>query len=451
MAIEYITNTKKTDEQILVSTNMCHPASAHTQFLKRREEQNTRGNVLARHLIQSFLPGEITPEMAHQIGLEICEKILKGEYEFILSTHSDKGHIHNHIIFNNVNMATGKCYQSNKRSYHQIRYQSDKLCKEYNLSVVDEYYERFKKKYKTSGKSWYENEQAKNGSSWKSRLQFDIDRMIKQSKDWDTFLKKIEDLGYEIKHGKYIAFKHSDKERFTRAKTIGEDYTEERLKERISENTSRKSFAIKKRVGNIIDIANNPKIQQSKGYAFWATKHNLQVASDTVLSMHEKGFQSLAQLDSFIKKSTDKRQNLQEKIKKLEEKIETLSLSMEQVHTVNKYCQIYQEYKKNPGDKNFAREHKSEILLYENALEALKKAYSKMPNSKQIFEELEKMNKKEEYPYARELGVAALANAISGKSGIEITVGLKYTEKYLHKEGYSVNGWSPTSLSVRRY
>ena len=110
--------------------------------------------------------------------------------------------------------------------------------------------------------------------------------------------------------------------------------------------------------------------------------------------MREKGFQSLAQLDNYIKKSADKRQNLQEKIKKLEEKIETLFLSMEQVHTVNKYRQIYQEYKKNPGDKDFVREHKSEILLYENALEALKKSYSKMPNSKLIFEELEKLNKK---------------------------------------------------------
>ena len=361
---------------------------------KRREEQIIRGNILARHLIQSFLPGETTPEIAHQIGLELCKNTLKGEYEFILSTHIDKGHIHNHIIFNNVNMATGKCYQSNKRSYHQIRYQSDKLCKEHSLSVIDEYYERFKKKYKTNGKSWYENEQSQKGNSWKSRLQFDIDRMIKQSKDWDTFLEKIADLGYEIKHGKHIAFKHSDKERFTRAKTIGEDYTEERLKERISENTSRKSITVKKCVGNIIDIANNPKIQQCKGYEYWATKHNLQVASNTVLSMHEKGFQSLAQLDSFIKKSADKRQILQEKIKKLEEKIEALSLSMEQVHIVNKYRQIYQEYKNNPGDKDFVREHKSEILLYENASEPLKKSYSKMPKSKQLFEKLEDLSQK---------------------------------------------------------
>ena len=394
LAIEYITDNKKTDEQILVSTNKCYPASAHTQFLKRREEQNTRGNVLARHLIQSFLPGETTPEIAHQIGLELCKNILKGEYEFILSTHIDKGHIHNHIIFNNVNMATGKCYQSNKRSYHQIRYQSDKLCKEHNLSVIDEYYERFKKKYKTNGKSWYENEQSQKGNSWKSRLQFDIDRMIKQSKDWVEFIQKMTELSYEIKYGKHIAFKQKGKERFTRSRTIGADYTEDRINERILESNIKKTFPVKKRIGSIIDIANNPKIQQSKGYEYWATKHNLQVASDTVLSMREKGFQSLAQLDNYIKKSADKRQSLQEKIKKLEEKIETLSLSMEQVHTVNKYRQIYQEYKKNPGDKDFFREHKAEILLYENALDSLKKSYSKMPNSKQLFEKLEDLSQK---------------------------------------------------------
>lgn len=97
-----------------------------------------------------------------------------------------------------------------------------------SLSVIDEFYESYKKKYKTNGKSWYENEQAKRGSSWKSRLQFDIDRMINQSKYWDEFLKKMDELDYEIKHGKHIAFKPKDKARFTRAKTIGEDYTEER-------------------------------------------------------------------------------------------------------------------------------------------------------------------------------------------------------------------------------
>ena len=142
-AISYIVNGEKTDEQILVSTHNC----PYSIFEKKK-----RCGILARHLIQSFLTGEATPEMAHRIGMELCEKILKDEYEFVLSTHRDKGHIHNHIIFNNVNMVTGKCYQSNKRSYHQIRYQSDKLCRENNLSVIDEFYESYKKKYKTNGR-----------------------------------------------------------------------------------------------------------------------------------------------------------------------------------------------------------------------------------------------------------------------------------------------------------
>lgn len=151
LAIDYITNNEKTDQEILISTHKYHVTTAHTQFLKRREQ--VHGTVLARHLIQYFLPGEISPELAHEIELELCKRILKDEYEFVISTHIDKGHIHNHIIFNNVNIVTGKCYQSNKKTYHQIRYQSDLICKEKGLSIMDEYYETFKKKYKTKVKS----------------------------------------------------------------------------------------------------------------------------------------------------------------------------------------------------------------------------------------------------------------------------------------------------------
>lgn len=394
LAIDYITNEAKTDEKILVTTNNCFPATAHTQFLKTREDNNVKGTVLARHLIQSFLPNETTPEQAHQIGLDLCNKILKNEYEFVLTTHIDKGHIHNHIIFNNVNMVTGKCYQSNKKSYHKIRYQSDKLCKENNLIVIDEHYETYKKKYKTNGKSWYENEQFKKGSSWKSKLQFDIDRTIKQSKDWDDFLDKMTILGYEIKHGKHIAFKHKDKERFIRSKIIGIDYTEDKLKERIKENANNRTYTIKKRIGNIIDIDNNEKVKSSKGYEYWATKHNLQVASNVVILMREKGIKTLSELDNFIQSSADKRQELQDKIKILDQDISNLSITMEQVHTVKMYRQIYLEYKKDTSDKAFYEEHKSEISQYQNALSELKKTYSKLPDTKEILEQLDLLHKK---------------------------------------------------------
>jgi len=394
LAISYIVNGEKTDEQILVSTHKCHQETAHTQFLRTRENAGTKGTVLARHLIQSFLPGEVNPETAHQIGLELCRKILKDEYEFILSTHIDKGHIHNHIVFNNVNMITGKCYQSNKRSYHQIRYQSDKLCKENNLSVVDEFYESYKKKYKTNGKSWYENEQAKRGTSWKSRLRFDIDRMIKQSKNWEEFLQKMAELGYEIKYGKHIAFKHKNKERFTRAKTIGEDYSEERLKERIAEREQIKTPAVKKRIGNVIDMNANAKVKKSKGYEYWATKHNLNTMAESVIYIREHGIKSVKQLDEFIRKSADERQHLQDKIKEIDKEMQVLSATMEQVHIVKKYRAYYKEYKANPSDKVFSNEYKSQIALYENALSELKKSYPKLPNSKDILDRLDKLQEK---------------------------------------------------------
>ena len=394
LAISYIVNGEKTDEQILVSTHKCHQETAHTQFLRTRNDAGTNGTVLARHLIQSFLPGEASPEMAHQIGLELCKKILKDEYEYVLSTHIDKGHIHNHIIFNNVNMVTGKCYQSNKKSYHQIRYQSDKLCKENNLSVIDEFYENYKKKYKTNGKSWYENEQAKRGTSWKSKLQFDIDCLIKQSKDWEEFLKKMAELGYEIKHGKNIAFKPKDKTRFTRAKTIGEDYTEERLKERITENQSIITPSVKKRIGNVINMNPNAKVKESKGYEYWATKHNLNTMAESVIFLREQGIKSVKQLDEYIQKAAYERQDLQDKIKTIDKEMQEFSATMEQVHTVKKYRQYCKEYKANPSDKAFFEEYKAQITLYENALSELKKSYSKLPNSKDILDKLDKLQEK---------------------------------------------------------
>ena len=394
LAISYIVNGDKTDEQLLVSTHKCHESSAHTQFLRTREEVGTKGTVLARHLIQSFLPGETSPEMAHQIGLELCKNILKDKYEYVLSTHIDKGHIHNHIIFNNVNMVMGKCYQSNKKSYHQIWYQSDNLCKENNLSVIDEFYESYKRKCKTNSKSWYENEQSKKGTSWKSRLQFDIDCLIKQSKNWYEFLKKMAELGYEIKYGKHIAFKPKYKARFTRAKTIREDYTEERLKERITEREFIKTPTVKKRIGNVIDMNTNVKVKESKGYEYWATKHNLNIMAESVIFLREQGIKSVKQLDEYIQKTVDERQGLQDKIKSLDKDMQLLSDTMEQVHAVKKYRSYYKEYKSNHSDKAFFEEYKAEITRYETALATLKKSYSKLPNSKDILDKLDTLQEK---------------------------------------------------------
>lgn len=394
LAIDYITKGEKTNNEILISSFKCNPITAHTSFLRTREDNQTRGNVLARHLIQSFLPGETDAETAHEIGKKLCKLHLKNEYEYVLATHVDRGHIHNHIIFNNVNKVTGKCYQSNKRSYHKIRDMSDELCRENKLSVIDPYYESYKRKYKTKGKSWYEFQQTKLGTSWKSKLQFDIDRMLKQAQNWEDFLRRMSELGYKIKHGKHIAFRHKDKQRFTRAKTIGDDYTEERLKERLQGSVQNHRPAIKQRVGKVIDIRNNEKIKSSKGYEFWANKHNLKTMADSVIAIRQLGINSKQELEEHIQKIADERQGLLDEIKDIESNMEKLSETMEQVETIREYREHYKYHKANPNDESFAREYSAELKLYTVASKAIIETYDSVPKSKDILKELDQLQEK---------------------------------------------------------
>ena len=297
-------------------------------------------------------------------------------------------------LLNNVNYKTGKCYQSNKKSYHKIRYQSDELCKANKLSVIDKYYEAYKRKYKTAGKSWYEYDQNKKGNSWKSKLQFDIDRMINKSNSWEEFLENMKSLDYEIKFGKHIAFRHKDKQRFTRAKTIGEDYAEEKIKERIDLATKNKANPTKKRVENVIDISTNEKAQSSKGYEVWARKHNIKTMAYSIIKLREQGINSITQLDDLIKKSADDRQDLLDKIKKIETEMKSLSQDMENINTINKYREIYKYHKKNPNDKQFSEEYYSELSVYKIAAKEILENYKKLPNTKEVLTKLDKLQEK---------------------------------------------------------
>lgn len=400
LAIDYITSDDKTDDQILISSEGCSPTTAHLQFINTREVNDTRGTVLARHLIQSFVPGEVSPGKAHEIGLALAKEVLNGEYEYVLSTHVDRNHIHNHIIFNNVNWKTGKCYQSNKRSYHRIRYESDKLCKENNLVVIDEYYEKYKKKYKTKGKSYKEYQERKNGTSWKGRLQFDIDRAIKKAIDWDDFLNLMKQYGYEIKNGKHISFKKIDgQQRFTRAMRIGENYTEERLKERILEEVGMKSKRTKapfKPLDNVIDISANDKIKSSPGYKYWATKHNLSTMADTINQVRSEGFKTQEQLEKALYEKAIEVQNLLTENKEIEKLIEVKKKIMENRYIIEQYKEIYKYAKVHPEDNAFINEYSPQLILYKKVVTESFLDSDVLPTTKQIYEDLEKLHAKKE-------------------------------------------------------
>lgn len=134
-AVEYIIEPHKTEEQKYVDGFRCNPFIATNEFDKTKDDMQYSGKVLGYHLIQSFFPGETTPEMAHEIGKKLCEELLKGQYEYVISTHVDKEHIHNHIIINSVNAETGKSFSTeldrkSNPAWKQIRTISDRLCKE---------------------------------------------------------------------------------------------------------------------------------------------------------------------------------------------------------------------------------------------------------------------------------------------------------------------------------
>ena len=298
-AIAYIIDPKKTDDELLVSSFGCAASdTAAKEFEWTRNLAAQRGmqipKVIARHLIQSFDIGEVSPEKAHEIGKQFADEWLKGKYEYVIATHIDKGHCHNHIIFNAVNFVDYHSYRSNKRTYRELRQLSDEICKEHGLSVIPP--------SQNKGMDYKEYNEAKRGTSWKQKLRQTIDRLVITAKDWDEFLKLMQEAGYEIKPGKYISFRAEGQERFTRAKTIGENYTEERLKERIAGRNPRKQRMQTERKGIslIIDIQNSIKAQESKGYAHWAKIHNLQEAARTINYLTENGLLRYADLEAKV-------------------------------------------------------------------------------------------------------------------------------------------------------
>ena len=319
---------------------------------------------MAHHLIQSFVPEEVSFEEAHQVGIELCDKILEGRYEYVLATHIDKDHIHNHIIFNSIDVDEGKVYHSYYGSYMNIRNQSDRLCREHNLSVIDQETQKEINEIKRRKfVSWHDWNEDKKGSSYKSRLQFDIDRSIKLSVNWQDFLDRMKSFGYEIKLGKHIAFRKEGQQRFTRAKTIGVNYTEERIKERILNKD--------KELGNIINLTNNNKAKSSKGYERWATKHNLKTAASTLVEIRNKGFNSMEELERGISRiSTEKNE--------LKREFDKLSWEQKRIKEVVKHIQIciskrehYEGYRKNPNDKIYMMMNRKDVEAYQKSYEEI--------------------------------------------------------------------------------
>ena len=394
-AIDYICNPAKTDGSLWVSSYGCSAQTADIEFAWTRRHAIDKGANLGRHLIQAFEPGEVSAEEAHEIGMQLAKEVLGGKYEFVLSTHIDKGHIHNHLIFNTVSFADHKHYHSNKRSYHEIRRASDRLCKEHGLSVVVPGQDK--------GKSYIEHTATQTGTSYKAKLKAAVDRLIPASTDFEDLIRRLQQEGYEIKRGKYVSCRASDQERFTRLKTLGVDYTEEAITARIAGH-SRPSRQPKQRDGRIsllIDIQNNIKAQQSAGFAHWAKLNNLKQAARTMNFLTEHGIDSMEELESRVASVTGRRDTALASIKDTERRMAELSLVMKYAGTYRQLRPLYDRYRQSRDKEKFLRGHESEIILFEAAARDLKKLGAvPLPSTESMKAELADLAARKETLYA---------------------------------------------------
>ncbi len=319
-ASKYFQDPLKTENGDLVSAFMCNENDVQKSFEKvLNNERATHRKVIARHIIQSFKPGEVETDVAHKIGLKLAEEHLQGRYQYVVATHVDKRHIHNHILFNNVSFIDFKSYNSNKKSYHKIREISDNLCLEHGLDVIEnnEKNKQFEDPHQSKGK--YIN-------TFRYQIRNDIDYALKKAIHLDEF-KEIMAEKYEIKEGKHLAFKHktNGQERFIRCRSLGYRYQETMLQLRIDTEFLDMKDVEKKPVPEsyikrVIDLTRNNKFHENPGLHYWGINHNNLAISQTIYRLHQLGIGSFKQLENFISQSTLSLENDKKELVKLEKK-----------------------------------------------------------------------------------------------------------------------------------
>ena len=368
-AIAYILNPEKTDEKLLVSSYGCASETAAREFEWTRKIAEQKGmnpvRIIARHVIQSFEIGEVTPELAHEIGKQFADEILEGKYEYVLTTHIDKDHVHNHLIFNAVDFVNYHAYKSYKRIYYDMREVSDRLCKENGLSVIPP--------SQNKGMGYKEYTEAKRGTSWKQKLKQTIDRLVITAKDYDDFLRLMQEAGYEIKTGKYISFRAEGQERFTRSKTIGENYTEERIKERIAGRTPRRNRrqTVPKGISLIGDIQERIRLIDSKGYEYKAKLTILKEAARTLNYLTENNLLQYADLEKKVEDVHSSYDRTGKELKVVEARLREVQPLIKNISNYQRIKPVYDAFQKAKDKPSFKAKHEAELVIFEAARSTL--------------------------------------------------------------------------------
>ncbi len=370
---DYAKNPDKTNEGELLSAYACEPRTVQGEFMlsKKRYEEITgrtqKNNVIAYQIRQSFKPNEVTAELANKIGYELGMRFTKGNHAFIVATHIDKAHIHNHIIFNSTSLDATKKFRDFLGSGKALAKVSDIICLENGLSIIEN-----PKKSKAHYGKWLGDKKPLNHSD---RLRDTIDNVLsKKPQSFDDFLRLMKEAGYEIKQGKHISFKNSEQKKFIRLRSLGDKYSEEYIKNMISDITVETPKNITRSIDLLIDI--DAKLSEGKngGYAYWSKIENAKRKAKTINYLREHNLNSYEELEIKTDERIAKFNELSDNIKIAEKRLDEIKMLKVHIFNYRKTRDIYTNYKRAGYSKKFYAEYEKEILLHK----ASKKAFDEL-------------------------------------------------------------------------
>lgn len=383
---DYAMNGEKTEDGKYISSYQCNPELVDLEFAQAKKEylhktwRQPKGDVIAYQIRQSFKPGEITPEEANQVGYETGMRFTKGKHAFIVATHVDRAHIHNHIIFNSTNLDCDRKFRDFWFSGIALQRLSDIICLEHGLSVIQ--------KVKPSERQ--KRTKYPDRVSMRDIIREDILKCLDQKPtDFEEMLKFLQTEGYKIKRGKHIAICGKEQKRFIRFRSLGEDFTEDNLikviagekkpperNEKFPAKTELKPE--KRKFDLVVDIQEKMAQGKNGGYVRWAKKYNVKQFAESILFLQQHDIHDKQTLDTLVAESSARYHDLMKTIKDAEEKMETNKAIKMHIINYSKTRETYIAYRKSGYSKKFLEAHRDEITLHR----AAKEAFSKLPEGK---------------------------------------------------------------------
>ena len=439
---DYDQKAEKTNDGELVSFYMCSPETAAEEFEISKQlyhqitgrKQSPEHDIIMYRIIQSFKPGEISPEDANRLGYELAMKFTRGQHQFVVSTHVDKAHIHTHIEFNSTNLNCDAKFQNVKNSAFILRRLNDELCRAHGISVIEN--------PKPSAKKQKEIAAVKYGTSHKEQLRQTIDRVLPDCQGYDDFLAKMRAEGYEIREGKKLSFRAPGWDRFTRSDKLGADYTKEALRERSTNRGGRSSAARKavphagRKVNMLIDIQAKMAAGKGAGYERWAKIFNLKEAAKTLNFLIENDLTDYDELTVRAEQAGDRFDEVSRRIKQLEGRMAEVAQLKTHIINYSKTREVYAAYKKSRHKKEFLAEHGAEIAQHEAAKKAFDALGGKpIPKVAQLSQEYAALlaEKQEQYAEYKALRQDMIAYR-TAKQNVDKILGLVPEEQDQNRE-----------------